>query len=175
MLFRLPLMTCFLLVISLHSQGATDGRAGINSNARFSISLTIDPSIEIITASDISISIRDRSRDASFTRQFCVTGTAAGKYRVIASGRADPESNRFLLVNRENDTLPFDVSFHGTAESERLDPLYPDVPSPVYDVQNRETGCDGTTYFNVTFRREDLAAASSGLYSGSLTLLVSPV
>jgi len=35
--------------------------------------------------------------------------------------------------------------------------------------------CTDGASFKVTFRSQDLQAATSGLYSGALTLLVSPV
>ena len=168
------LSACLLACLPLMAQAAQQGKLGENSTASYTISLAIQPSMEINTVSDIALNISDRSIDATFSKPFCVRGNTPNKYTLVASG-ANQGNNAFVLRNANNAELRYYVSFRGDLKSTTFDNLSPGVPSRIYSVQSRGSICDSSTEFKVTFRSMDLETAGSGLYTGSLTLLVSPV
>jgi len=171
---KISLAVCLLLTFPLGGIAAEQGELDTASAANFTIALSIQPSIEINTVRDINLTITDRSADATFSKPFCVQGSTPGRYTVIASGN-DQSDNAFVLQNAEKDRLTYYVSYRGDADAEDFDPLVPGIPSATYDVLSRETACDELTSFMVRFRAEDLQKAGSGLYTGALVLLVSPV
>ena len=170
-----PIAGLLLLVVCPLIAGAAEqGRLGPTSTSRFTISLAIQPLIEITTVSDVTVNITDRSIDADFTKPFCVNGSVGGKYTVIASGTQE-RGDSFILQNSEGETLPYFASYRGDPVGGEFDPLLPSLPSRVYDVLPRGEVCTDITAFKITFRSADLQIAGSGLYSGSLTMLVSPI
>ena len=168
-------MAALLLACTPFLAGAAQqGELGKDSSASYTISLSIQPSMEIRTVSDITLNISDRTVDATFSKPFCVQGSVPGKYRLIAYGTNQHETT-FVLRNADRDTLRYYVSYRGDPRSAEFDPLSPGVLSRAYDVLPRDSNCADLTDFMVTFRSADLRDAGSGLYTGSLTLLVSPV
>lgn len=157
----------------LTARAAQDGDAGSTSNAYFSISLSLEPIMEINTVSDIALNITDRNSDATFTKPFCVQGTTRGKYSLLAGGGSDGAGD-FVLYNQNHDGLPYSVAYNGDPDSSRFDPLTPGVHSPTYSMLLKSDPCTGQTAFRITFHTADLRNAGSGLYTGALTLLVSP-
>lgn len=168
------LLLCLLCVLPRLASALEEGDLGTNSVSRFSISLTIQPAIEIDTVTDILLNITDRSVDSEFSQEFCVKGSTPSKYFIVASGSTEG-SDAFVLRNAEGDALPYYVSYRGDPSSTNYDPLTPGVASRDYDVLNRDESCESASAFKITFRSQDLTRAGSGLYSGALTLLVSPV
>ena len=168
------ILTLLIALLPLCGNAAEQGKLGPESSANFTITLTIQPSIQIKTVSDIALTISNRKVDASFSKPFCVQGSAHAKYTVVAYGSSQ-DPNEFVLHNADNDKLPYHVAYHGDPASGSFDPLSPGVPSRSYSVLDRGTSCDNKTAFRVTFRSVDLQNAGSGLYTGALTLMVSPV
>ena len=161
------------LLIPLVGQAASS--VGPKSSTSFRISLAIQPTLAITTESDISFNIANRDEDNEFSHSFCVQGAATEQYTLVAYG-SNGDGSSFTLRNADNEVLRYFVSFRGNlSDGATFDELSPGKPSPVYDVLPRERECGELTSFSVTFRAEDLRNAGSGLYSGSLTLLVSPV
>jgi len=151
---------------------AEDGRTDESSTGTIEVSLSIVPSIQINTVADIHLNITDRSRDATFSEPFCVTGNSE-RYTVVAEGSRP--NGTFLLENEGGDRLEYEVSYLGDPDRGTFDRLEPGTPSPVYDVFAKESDCEGQTRLGITFLSEALINAGSGLYSGFLTLVVSPV
>lgn len=172
--FSVRLLCLLLLLGSAGAMAEEQGRLGSDSTARFTISLAIQPLIEITTVSDVTVNITDRTVDAHFTKPFCVNGSVGGKYTVIASGSQE-RGETFILQNTDGETLPYLATYRGEPLRDGFDPLVPSSPSRVYDVLPRGKVCTDVTAFKITFRAADLQLAGAGLYSGSLTLLVSPV
>jgi hypothetical protein len=153
---------------------AQNSRAGADSNASLRISLAIVPTLAIDTVSSISVNIADRSVDAEFSRQFCVQGSSMGKYTVTAYGTNDADS--FFLVNETAEPLAYQVFYRGASNTQGFEQLSAAIPSRAYDVIAPQLSCsEDLSAFSVQFRSTDLTAVGSGLYSGALTLLISPV
>ncbi len=176
---RLERAICSILLLVIFFQvpfaiAARDSQLDSRSDAEITISLSIVPSIQIETVSDVRLDITDRSIDANFSKYFCVRGITSTKYNVIAYGSSGVD-NTFLLANTNGEQLAYGVSYRGNLTSDNFDVLFPGIPSPVYSTISTEMACTDGASFKVTFRSQDLQAATSGLYSGALTLLVSPV
>lgn len=174
MKLRLLFATIFLVAASMPVLAAQKGDRGGVSSTNFSISLALTPNMEINTVTDIRLSINDRTVDATLRKPFCVQGSTRGKYTLVAFGtmQGDPT---FMLRNAAGDELPYQVSFDGDINADDFKLLTPGVHSGTYSMMTKTTSCTGQTAFRITFRAADLKNAGSGLYTGSLTLMVSAV
>lgn len=169
---RRILFTICLLTISLHAWAARDGLFGDNkSEGDIRISLAILPSLQISVVSQVDVSINNPNIDADFEEYVCVTGYEGGRYNIIAQGNA----GAFRLNNEDGDQLPYSVFFRGNPVASEFDELVAGETSPTYELMSSQSQC-GTEYnFRIKFRAEDLQVVKSGLYTGTLNLLVSPV
>jgi hypothetical protein len=153
---------------------AVQGELGeTESTATTTITLSIEPHIQISNVSDIALEVADRSQDVSFEERVCVRGNLGSRYHVIAAGQ-DGSQNPFQLVSESGDTIPFDLFFRGDLSQSTSDRLNPGEASPFYGMQTGAQNCDGddTAAFTVVFRSENLVPAEPGVYSGFLTLTV---
>ena len=149
-----------------------DGNAGAQSRGLVTVSLTIEPSVSVSAASHINLRISNRSVDTNYSELFCVQGNGGGKYTIIAyNSTGTPGEQSFTLRNDEGSELLYHVAYRGDV-SIGFAPLAPNVSSAQYNLQ---THCGIDSNFRVTFRADDLQRARSGLYAGSLTLVVRPV
>jgi len=151
-----------------------DGKLGRTSDVRISIGLHILPIIQIGKVGDIALNIADRSVDVSYSEPVCVKGNAGNRYAVTATG-SGAGSDPFILRNKDGGNLAFHVFYRGLT-SANDDELRSGVTSPHYDLPSLITACGETgSTLTVTFLSEDLVGVASGLYTGSLTLVVSPL
>ncbi len=169
---RLRLLVFLMLFGSGCCTADVSGERAKTSDDIIRISLEILPSIKIDAVGTINLQILNRDVDTSFTSALCVSGNVGGKYRITAFGDAT-NSNRFELSNDEGNRLIYFVAYRGTPDHD-FDDLNPGEASPVYDLQAADS-CDDNQSFKITFRASDLSLVESGLYTGHLTLLVSPV
>lgn len=155
-------------------QASEDGEIDDTSQGIVQVSLSILPSIQLENVDDIRLNITNRRIDNHFEQTFCVTGNRHAKYTVTASGSADNQY-QFLLYNNQMDSLPYSVNFREDANSTAWDSLYPDQPSRGYNVTPFSSDCENAALFRITFSSTDLTRVKSGLYTGHLTLTVSPI
>lgn len=159
---------------TLNLMAATEGASDDTSTGTVSISLSVLPSLQIQNVDNIRFNITDRKIDAYYEQSFCVMGSKFGKYTVTALG-SDQDLDNFLLRNDKNQELPYSVGYRGDTQRGEFDPLAPGTPSPVYDVIPYNENCGDSVSFQITFRSEHLLRVKSGLYTGHLTLTVSPL
>ncbi|MCW8194023.1 hypothetical protein F6455_04400 [Proteobacteria bacterium 005FR1] len=153
---------------------AVQGELGnAESTATTTITLSIEPHIQISNVSDIELEVADRSQDISFEERICVRGNLGSRYHVIAAGQ-DGSENPFQLLSELGDTIPYELFFRGDLSQTTGDQLNPGEASPFYAMQTVAQNCDGddTAAFTVVFRSENLLPAQPGVYSGFLTLTV---
>jgi len=168
MLLGLALFTC------VGAQAVIQGEPGEKeSTAVTTITLNIEPSIQISNVSDIELDVTDRNQDIRHEERVCVRGNIGSRYSVIADGK-DGSAQPFSLNTNSGDTIAFDVYFRGDLSDPVGDQLNPGERSPFYDMQSsaQECGGDDTASFIVVFKSEDLLPAEPGVYSGYLTLTV---
>jgi hypothetical protein len=162
------------MLLSQFTWAAVQGEPGsTESSATTTITLSIEPHIQISNVSDIVLEVTDRSQDVSFEERICVRGNLGSRYHVIAAGQ-DGSENPFELRSDAGDSIPFDFFFRGDLSQTTSDRLNPGEASPLYAMQTAAQNCDGddTAAFTVVFRSEDLLPAKPGVYSGFLTLTV---
>jgi len=128
----------------------------------------------IETTTDVRLDIQDRNIDANFSESFCVRGSPESKYRVIAHGSVDT-NNQFTLSNVTGEKLAYTLFYRGKKKPAEFKTLKPGTPSPVYDSIDPKSDCTDSAAFSINFKADDLRSVSSGLFSGALTLLVSPI
>ncbi|MBO6596735.1 MAG: hypothetical protein JJ952_12900 [Pseudomonadales bacterium] len=172
---KIKLSRYLVFVFLLASTSAHSARDGllddVRSEGEIRISLAILPSLQINVVSQVSVDIRNVMVDNNFEEYVCITGQDSGRYQLIATGNA----GGFELSGREGDRLPYEVHFNGSSAEGSFDELQSDEPSPVYNIATRASECAQSPNFKVQFRSEDLRQVRPGLYSGALTLLVSPL
>ena len=162
-----------LLVMPCMALSAEDGQEADTSDGSIRVSLSILPSIRIDTVTDINLRIVNRDIDTTFAEYLCITGNFGGKYTITAHASNESPDN-FSLSSEEGQELPYFVAYRGNPQQNAYDELRPGIPSPTYDLINEES-CNDQNSFKITFKSEDLGRVDSGLYTGNLTLLVSPV
>jgi hypothetical protein len=163
-----------LSTFSCLAAASNDGEVDQESTGTIQISLSIQPSIRIDIVDDIRLNIVDRNVDTNFSEYLCITGNFGGKYQLIAYGSNDSSDN-FTLTNTQGEELAYYVAYRGNKRQSQFDTLSPGTPSPVYDLVMDQSSCSDQHSFKITFRSQHLNQVESGLYTGYLTLLVSPV
>ncbi len=163
-------VTCLLL-----QQTASAARDGVlddlRSEGSIRISLAILPSLQISVVNQIDIRIENLNVNTDFQEYVCITGHEGGRYNLIAQGG----NGDFSLSNADGDRLPYTVHYNGALGGESFDELDAGQNSPTYDLVPHSSQCSQDYNFKITFAAEDLQTVKAGLYTGSLTLLVSPV
>ena len=170
---RFSLFAALVLILTT-TQAATDGQLGSSSEGTITISLAIEPTIYVPEINNINLTITDRSVDTAFSENFCVSGNSDGRYIVTVQGSTEV-GNEFALTNTSNELLLYTVSYRAEPGQAEADLLTPGSSSPSYSLKTRSDGCADSPSFTVTFPSESLQGISSGSYTGSLTLMVSPV
>jgi len=150
------------------------GDLGESSSVNLSLSLSVLPTIQIETVSDISLDITDRSVDSDYTETICVKGNAGDKYSVTATGTST-ESSSFYLESNAGGQLIYHVAYQeGNAASQGE--LTPGVPTPHFRLPSLGSDCDGiSSSLTVSFKSAELMGVEAGLYTGNLTLVISPL
>ncbi len=164
-----------LLLLSFHTaQAAVQGEAGeTSSTAVTTITLTLEPNIQISNVSDIELNVTDRSQDISIEERICVRGNVGSRYSMTAAGQ-DGGQNPFPLRTNTNDVIAYELYFRGDLRQDNLDRLSPGDNSPFYAMQTNNQDCNGddTAAMTIIFRSEQLLGAAPGVYTGFLTLTV---
>lgn len=162
------------LLLAGFSQGALQGEPGeTQSNAVTTITLSIEPNIQISNVSDIQLDVTDRSRDISHEERICVRGNVGSRYSVTADNQ-DGSKAPFTLTTGTGEEIDFEVYFRGDLSRATGDQLFPGERSPFYTLSKSGVECDGdnNAAFTVLFKSDDLLPAEPGIYSGFLTLTV---
>ena len=167
--FAFLITTCAITAYALER-----GDLGETSTVSISLSLTVLPIIQINNVNDIRLDITDRSVDSDYTTSICIKGNAGDKYSVTATGSSS-ESSNFYLQSNSGGQLNYHASFYeGNTTSQ--DELIPGVPTPHFSLPSLGSDCDGvSSSLAVSFKSADLIGVEPGLYTGHLTLVVSPL
>ena len=170
--FSGALLILMLLTFAAGATAARDGELDENrSEASIRVSLAILPSVQIAVSGRIDIDIRDTRIDTVFTERVCITGPESGRYQLAASG----SHGDYLLRNENGDPLPFDIAYREDTSSETFQPLQHGEPSAIYSLKQNRSECSDDGNLRIAFRSNELQRVNAGLYTGALTLLVSPL
>lgn len=162
------------LLLSPFITAAIQGVASHNeSTAVTTITLTVEPSIQISNVGDIALDVSDRNQDVVYEETICVRGNIGSRYSVTAAGQ-DGGQNPFELNTETGNRIGYELYFRGDLTNNNSDKLFPGENSPFYQMVTSNQNCDGsdTAAFIIMIKSEDLLPATPGIYSGFLTVTV---
>ena len=171
---RLVALVGLALLSTQPAYSAIQGEiSATESTAVTTITLSIEPNIQISNVSDIVLDVTDRSQDVQFDESICVRGNVGGRYSIIAAGE-DGGNSPFQLTSGAGDTIGYQVYFRGDLTRIAGDRLSAGEASPFYEMKSQTRDCDGdnTAAFVIVFKSDDLLPAEPGIYTGFLTLTV---
>jgi hypothetical protein len=156
------------------ADAAREGELDQSSLVTIELSLNILPTIQISRVDDITLTIADRSVDASYAQDICIKGNTGDGYTIAASGTGTLDG-RFTLQGAGGEALPFEVRYR-PADAAAEFVMAPERSSPQFALQQLQFDClRDLSSLSVLFRAADLQAVSPGLYTGALKLVVSPI
>lgn len=168
-------LSALLLCVPL-AHSALQGDAAANqSTATTTITLAIEPNIQISNVSDLVIDVTDRSKDVEIEESICVRGNTGGRYSVTASA-TDGGNAPFQLQSEKGDNINYQVYFRSDLKlSGSKDQLIPGQRSPYYDVQSESRDCNGddTAAFIIIVTAAEMREAEAGIYTGLLGITAS--
>ncbi len=167
-------ITSLVFLYCSHAFSAIQGEAGAESStATTTITLTLQPSIQISNVGDIVLNVTDRSQDLIAEERICVRGNVGGRYSVIAAGQ-DGGKNPFQLRSTSGDSIAYQLFFRGDLTAITSDELSPGQASPFYSMKTQNPDCNGedSAAFSLLFKSSDLLPDTPGTYGEFLTLTV---
>ncbi|NND69747.1 MAG: hypothetical protein HKN19_19310 [Halioglobus sp.] len=138
-----------------------------SGSASSHIRLVIPPALQATGVDDISLYQLDKNATA-YSDEFCLQGTAALGYRIIAQ----PGNAPYQLRNAQNRELPYQVRYRSDLRQEGGELLEPGTYSGPFRSDPRADACrhGRAVAFDLELSPEDAASAGPSAYSGSLTL-----
>jgi len=167
-------LSALLLTMPLAHSALQGDTTATESTATTTITLAIEPNIQISNVSDIVIDVTDRNSDVEVEESICVRGNTGGRYSVSASA-TDGGNAPFQLQSENGDNISYQVYFRGDLTNGGRDQLIPGQRSAYYDVQSGSSDCDGnnTASFIIIVTADEMRNAEAGIYSGLLGLTAS--
>lgn len=185
--WRLVLAAAFIAAATLPSaHAATQGSAGTASSGNVDVTLTTGLSARLAGLTDFALGTLDGSADATANQNICVGRTgvglfANGAYRVRASGDGDPSDVNAFTLSNGVDRIYYNVFFNDQPNLAGRTPLTGGVMLSaqqglgLFEIFNVLFGCVArNANLSIEVPAVELAAASSGNYAGTLTLVLIP-
>lgn len=164
-----------LVLTSNPARAATDGRPGLSSTGQIFIRLEFSQSVQVSNLKDIELVIDNTmlTNGIETTQVFCIRGSKAGYYRMIANSDRGG-STPFSLTGDSGESVAFDLYFNGNLSSNVLEPMTPGVPSQNYSVKSAGVHCNGEDNAEIAIfiPAEELRDKSDQVFSGYLSLTV---
>lgn len=164
---------CLFIFALFAAQLSWAAERDFDSESRLTISLSILPSLNIESISDVRFDVERRDIDANYEDLLCIHGNSGTRYSILAYGSGG--RSEFFLTNDAGDSLRYTVAYRGNFEQEQYDQLIAGQSSPTYSVLASADNCGVESNFKIRILANDLENADSGLYSGALTLVVAPL
>jgi hypothetical protein len=156
------------------ANAATDGNLGATSQGTLTISLTIDPLVQISDLDDITLPTFTGTGPVSGSDDVCVYSNNGG-FDITATGSG--ASSAFTLAGTGTNTIPYSVAWANSSGATSGTSMSTSVPLD-NQVATFTGGADcggGTnTTVLVTVGAADLNVAPTDTYAGILTLMVAP-
>lgn len=161
------------------SLAATQGNLAAISNGSVAISVKKDTRVKVSGLNDlIQEAWEDGNGDVVLTNDVCIYSTRAmGGYKIAPTGSG--ASNAFTLSNGTS-TLPYELKWHDGGEGNLGTPTTSlaanTVSSNFQHASTASPNCSAgkTARMEVRIGATNMSAASDGIYTGILTLIVSP-
>jgi spore coat protein U-like protein len=155
-----------LWLCAVPAVAATQGQLGHTSSATIELSLTIQPLIRVSGVQDIELSA-DQGETMEGSTPVCVGGTYEGEYSIEAQG----SDSDFLLQSGE-DSLAYEVSYSDASGEVDMQPSVDADGRPL--ASDIECAEGANALLTVSVDGAQTNAAAPGVYSDTLTLMVSP-
>ncbi|MEO1576248.1 MAG: hypothetical protein AAFU65_14980 [Pseudomonadota bacterium] len=171
---------------ALSAGAATQGSAGTSSSGNVDVTLTTGLSARLAGLTDFALGTLDGSSDATANQNICVGRSgvgffANGSYRVRASGDGDASDIHAFTLSNGVDRIYYNVFFNDQPNLTGRTPLTGGVMLSaqqglgLFEIFNLLFGCVArNANLSIEVPAAELAAASSGAYSGTLTLVLIP-
>lgn len=165
---------------------AGQGSSGLTSTGQVDMTLTTGLAARIAGLSDFALGTLSSASNATADQDICIGRTgvgffASGSYRLRASGNGDATNIHAFTLSNGADQLYYDVFFNDQTGLAGRTPLTGGVMLSgqqglgLFELFNVLFGC-AVRNANVSIEvpAAELAAASSGNYTGTLTLVLIP-
>ncbi|MEM7101297.1 MAG: hypothetical protein AAF541_23760 [Pseudomonadota bacterium] len=162
-------------MISSSAIAATQGELGKASQGSVEISLTIQPTVRISALQDISLS-SEQGMPTSGSSPICLFASRAGEYTIKATGSGPEKSFNLSPTmssnqnsdSRDTNVVPFEVELLGT-QSQLV--LQSGTPAALGNQISRSLDCENPNTLNIEVPQQN---SPPGIYTGTLTLVISP-
>ena len=171
-------LTASLALVPGTANAVTNGSLGSTSTGIVNISASVPNSVQITKLTDITIAPTDLTTTVVNNQNVCVwSNTSTKAYTIKASGSGG--SSAFTLANNLL-TVPYSVEWNATSGQSSGTPLAPAAASGTLVSTATNPTCSAgnatTASLIVKITASDLQGmVGSASYTGTLTLLVSPI
>jgi hypothetical protein len=144
------------------------------STSLFVISSSAFSNVKISNLDDINFGLYSGFGNLRHNENICINTIPMSNYRVTIWGSG--ASGAFVVSNGLK-TIPFEVKYRNrTGNGNSGTNMSPGIPLTNQNRSSSELNCPSglNANINVGFARKDLQAASSGRYSGRLTITIAP-
>lgn len=165
-----------LLMLPMSSYAATsDGTLGVTSTGTADMTVTVDELMLITGMASLNFGTWTGSGDLTQNENVCIyTNQATGLYTVTASGSG--AASAFTLTDGGN-TLAYTVYFNdvsGIVGEVQLNTTVANNTQTGANTASQTCGGGNNANYRVNIASAALAAAPSGIYTGTLTIVVEP-
>lgn len=161
------------MVISTAALGASDGSEGATSTGSSDISVTIPKLIVATGFADFAFGSYGGSGDLNSNDDLIVSGNYTGTYQVTISG--DGAASAFTLSDGAAGVLAYDVNYNDASGTAGAVAASTTVALTAQGNLNNTLGSAvASANLNIVIPEANLLAASSGSYSGTVTLVFQP-
>ena len=176
-MLRLLFILILFFSLTFEAHGASDGTEGATSTGSFDVSVEIPPRVRISGVADIAFGTWSGTGNLSQSDDVCIySSEASGLYAVTVTGSGP--SGSFELSDGGSGTIPFSVAWNdqtGTTGNSAVSATTPlTSQSGACDKSTScSSGCgSNNANFEVTIDQSDLASATTGSYSATISILI---
>lgn len=180
-------MACtFAVAMGVAAFAASQGATGDSSTGQVEVNLTTGLSTRLTGLADFTFGPLDNSVDAAANQNICVGRSgvgffANGTYRVRATGDGDPTDVSAFTLTNGTDRIYYDVFFNDALGTTGRAPLTAGVTLTsqqglgLFHIFNLVFGCVArNANLSIDIPAAARAGVSSGVYTGTLTLVLIP-
>lgn len=178
-------VVCWLLLLVSPSHAAVQGNPGVTSSGNIDISLITGLNVRISGFSDMPLGTWSGAGDVISNDNLCIGRTGvglfgAGPYRILASGDGEPGNPAAFTLSNGARRLSYNAFFNdatGIAGRQLLAPgvaLTSQTGFGFWQILNYLFGCSvENANISIVIPEAQLRGAA-GLYTGTLTLILTP-
>jgi hypothetical protein len=156
--------------VAASSMAATQGTLGATSTGNFLITAVLQDLVQVSSLDDLNLGTYPGTGALSGSEGFCVYRNGTGAYTATLTGSG--AASAFTIASGAN-TMAYTVTYNGSAIITGGTTATQAGNSSVTDCGGANVANNATIAVNIT--QAVLQASPTGTYTGTLTILVSPV